>query len=130
MNKTNEFTFMGENMQEFARLCKERMEKEQAGKIKYVLNELRYAQVEKAYKAIRSFIIGENPQADISLHANAISKSGMAIWIVTDEISVFDIPAFQNMIKDADNFEIHPRNDDKLEASISFNNVAMVKEIK
>lgn len=130
MKNTDTFIFMGEKMYEFAEMLKERMEAEEAGKIEYVINELRYAQVSKAYKAIRAFILSENPKAKVSLQARQFAGTIMDICIETDEISVFDIPAFQQALQDASNFEIHPTLDETVVATIAFNDVAMVRKRK
>ena len=129
MGKVLDFKYGGFDFSELESLYRERLELEDAGKIRYVLNELRFAQVLKAYRGIRKFILDNNPRAEVFVAAGALTKTRMDIIIVTNEISVFDIPAFQSLLQDADNFEVYPRTDDKLGASVAFTNVALVHEV-
>ncbi len=111
-------------MLELYQAIREEQEAEARGDIKYVLNELRFAQVKKSYEAIRSFILSENKSAKVELKPGALSKTYMAIWIETDELNVLDIKKFFDVLEPANTFGVYPLLNETIRIIIGYDNVA------
>ena len=87
------------------------------------IDPIRYQQVVDAYVIIKDIILSVDPEATIEIREGALQLSSVAINIVTSDVTVYDTRAFAEATKNADNFQIYPRTDEKVQFDILFEGV-------
>jgi len=90
---------------------------------KYVLNEVRWKQVRKAFNSICEFFRESDSDARIEFKIESIGTVA-SVWIKTDSISIMDIPAFIEVIKVANNLSIDPLLNGKIKIAMTFADIA------
>ena len=120
MNKSNEF----EELDTFIELLSE---KRQEPKIE-VCDLKRIAELKNALENINKVVIKNSPGATIKCSLSEIDDGSDDIRIVTEDIIIDDISSFIKGIKTANNFEIYPLVDDKIQINIMFEGIK--KQIK
>lgn len=88
-----------------------------------VVNPERYEEVMASCAIIREIILFNDPEATIEVSEGALQLGSMAIRIVTSDVTVYDTAAFAEATKNADNFQVYPRTDEKIQLDILFEGV-------
>lgn len=88
-----------------------------------VVNLPRQADLLEAYELIKGIILAEDHDATVEIKHGLLQFGDVAIQIVTDDITVYDMRAFSKVIEKADNFQIYPTTDGKIKLDIMFKNV-------
>lgn len=88
-----------------------------------VVNLARQQEVETSYAIIKEIILAHDPDATIEIVEGALQMGAVAISAVTSDVTVYDTAAFAEAIKNADNFQVYPRTDDRVKLDILFEGV-------
>jgi hypothetical protein len=88
-----------------------------------VVNPERYKMLLDSYVIIRDIILAEDQDATIEIVEGALKTGSVVISAVTSDVTVYDTAAFAEATKDADNFQVYPRTDDKVKLDILFEGV-------
>ena len=88
-----------------------------------VVNFVRQRELVESYKIIKNIILANDPDATIEIVAGALQMGAVAISAVTSDVTVYDTAAFAEAIKNADNFQVYPRTDDRVKLDILFEGV-------
>ena len=88
-----------------------------------MVNAARQQEVFDAYAIIKNLIMFESVDASIEMNEDALQTGAMVIEVTTSDITVYDMEAFAEAIKNADNFQIFPTADDRVKFDILFEGV-------
>jgi hypothetical protein len=88
-----------------------------------VVNLARQRELAESYAIIKGIILAYDPNATIEIVEGALQMGAVVISAVTSDVTVYDTAAFAEAIKNADNFQVYPRTDDKVKLDILFEGV-------
>jgi hypothetical protein len=92
-----------------------------------VLNEKRVKDVKRAYETIERILSQESaPNATLSIKITGLTQQDVYIEVIARELVVQNVKDFLVALANncsADNFEIYPRIDDKIQINFLFNDV-------
>lgn len=88
-----------------------------------IVNFVREREMIESYKIIKDIIMAHDPDATIEIVEGALQTGSVVISAVTSDVTVYDTAAFAEAIKNADNFQVYPRTDDKVKLDILFEGV-------
>jgi hypothetical protein len=88
-----------------------------------VVNPSKMQEVMDSYVIIRNIIRSSDPDATIEIVEGALQMGAVSISAVTSDVTVYDTATFAEAIKNADNFQVYPRTDDKVKLDILFEGV-------
>ena len=103
---------------EFQKL-KEYLDAPKTGKI----NLDRYKEVVDSYEIIKGIIRSVDPDATIEIKECPLQLGSVFIKIVTSDVTVYDMDAFADATRNANNFQIYPRTDETVQFDILFEGV-------
>ncbi len=82
----------------------------------------RYKTMMEAASELKDLLFGSNSSGKLEIDICDMFNHG-SIKTTLDELTVMDTEQFANLIKKADNFEVYPRVDGKIQMNLSFQSV-------
>jgi len=91
----------------------------------YVLNKKRYGEMEEAFHTLRELLLSNDPQAKVDMELRPGFKNIGDVSFETSDICIqtFQMDAFKRVMQLADNFEVHPLLNGRVEGSLAFLNI-------
>lgn len=89
----------------------------------FMLNPYRMKQMQAAYQLLEEIEEENNLDFKMQIHTNTFNDGSAYISVVTDDIIVTNIIKFIDVIKDANNFEVYPLVDGRMQMNIMFENL-------
>ena len=88
-----------------------------------MVNFVKQKELVESYVIIKNIILTHDPDATVEIVEGALQTGAVTISAVTSDVTVYDTVAFAEAIKNADNFQVYPRTDDRVKLDILFEGV-------
>lgn len=86
----------------------------------FILDPVRFKEVEAAYQKLKEIVLDISPDATIEINESKLNDGSYSIVVEADELIVYNVNDFIDVIKCADNFEVYPLRNRNIRISFMF----------